>query len=134
MTEEFKAEISVKSNNTSARRAKIEKLKLDHSATSIQASWRGRSHRQQSKKVVPLISNEDDDGIPDEKENIEEEQNLALSAEDEEERQIERIKSSSKLLAWPDSLEDELDNPNWPKLGPSTSSSGKLLVVSDEVI
>ena len=35
------------------RKAKIEKMKMDHHATSIQASWRGKSYRRDLKKIIP---------------------------------------------------------------------------------
>lgn len=155
-----------KSNSTAnlnakmIRKAKVEKLKKDHSATSIQASWRGRSARSQkiiiakteqaleinTKKVQhgnictevdSTISNKvasersNDDGKQSEKDENEEE-NLAIArAEGAEELELNRVTSNHKLLTWPDSLIDDFDDPDWPALGPPSSSSGKEDVHTD---
>lgn len=156
VSDESKCSNSSKVNASMTRKAKIDKLRLDHSATSIQASWRGKSYRTErnSKKdgldntlegdatemqnvnicteVDSTIGNKfvseksySNDGKFSDIEDENEEENLAIArAEGQEEIELERVKSNNKLLTWPDSHVDDFDDPDWPDLGPPSSSSG----------
>jgi hypothetical protein len=165
--DESKHNNSSKMNASMMRKAKVEKLKRDHSATSIQASWRGKFARPMKvrleKKEHPSESNTTEaqhgnigtdvdystsnnvssisnkipseqsyDGKQSDKDDENEEENLAIArAEGEEEIELQKVTSNHKLLTWPDSLVDDFDDPNWPDLGPTSSSSGKEDVQTD---
>ena len=134
-----------------SRKAKFEKIKMDTSATSIQASWRGKSYRRDLQKVTPeqeqVVESEskygsewneadsrptmstrkddDDDGYLEAKEDIDDEERLAITdAEDFEERQIQEAKSYSTLPTWPDAFTDNFDDPGWPDLGSNDGTYG----------
>ena len=156
---------SPKNSSKSSKKAKIEKMKLDHSATSIQASWRGNAHRrrivpsdmmnslsaepkidrdqselvrQESSKTENDIGrkscgaesmlDEDDHGVPQGKEIIDDEENLAISdAERFEEKSIMEAKTSDIPQSWPNCLYENLEDPLRPYLGPSGGPFGKYL-------
>lgn len=166
-----------KANNASVRRAKIEKMKMDNSATTIQALWRGSIKRRAYKKkllrngkllskhrisdqmVAPIeLTNirpepiqpkptvtsarstlassssrrlhesqrdDDDDGCL-ERDDMDDEEALAMSAAEHFEERLIRLASLRNLVpTWPDSLLDNFDDPSWPELDTATSTLGE---------
>jgi hypothetical protein len=144
-SDESKHNGNSKMNASMMRKAKVEKLKKDHSATSIQASWRGKSARPMKVRLEKIehlseikatdgnictevdssISNkiaseQSCDGKQSDKDDENEEENLAIArAEGAEEIELQKVTSNHRLLIWPDSLVDDFDDPDWPDLGPT---------------
>jgi IQ calmodulin-binding motif len=170
-----------KASNASVRRAKIEKMKMDHSATTIQALWRGAVKRRAYKKRLqrngkllskqrisdmmaapielknirpepiqpkPTASSarstlasssrrlhesqrdDDDDGCL-ERDDMDDEEALAISAAEHFEERLIRLASLRNLQpTWPDALLDNFDDPDWPELDTATSTLGERNYVS----
>ena len=133
----------IKPTAASIRKAKIEKLRMNNSATSIQATWRGNAHRRDIRKVGSTITldpttecedtaidrkvmsnkDEDDDGLLETKDDVDDEESLAVSAAERlEERQIQDAVNIIRP-PWPQALSDDFDCPDWPDLGPMNSLS-----------
>lgn len=151
------AETSVrqKASNTSVRRAKIEKMRLDHSATTIQSTWRGTIRRRAYRKIVPdlksptlassngvnyakilpideSIQNENniedaDEGLSDAKSEVDDEEVMAIkAAENVEERLIMDASCGQLLPSWPQPLTDDFESKAWPDLESASSILGML--------
>jgi IQ calmodulin-binding motif len=166
-----------KATNASVRRAKIEKMKMDHSATTIQALWRGavkrraykkRLQRNGKKRISDMMAapielknirpepiqpkptassarstlasssrrlhesqrDDDDDGCL-ERDDMDDEEALAISAAEHFEERLIRLASLRNLQpTWPDALLDNFDDPDWPELDTATSTLGERNYVS----
>lgn len=177
MGQDLETSPRTKASNASVRRAKIEKMRMDNSATTIQALWRGAVKRRAYKKRLlrngkhnsrhrisdqmvapielknirpepiqpkPTVSSarstlassssrrlhesqrdDDDDGYP-ERDGMDDEEALAISAAEHFEERLIRLASLRNLQpTWPDSLSDNFDDPHWPELDTATSPLGE---------
>ena len=140
----------VKQSSASIRREKFEKLKMNNSATSIQATWRGTAHRRDIRKVgaaaysepglgcayvssdhqTNLITSEvesnkddEDDRLPETKDDIDDEEGLAVSAAERLEEKLIKDAENGGIRTWPQALSDDFESPDWPDLGPMNNLS-----------
>lgn len=181
MSQDFEMSPRTKASNASIRRGKIEKMRMDNSATTIQALWRGAIKRRAYKKRLlrngsrqpkhkicdsgvapielknirpePILSktmissarstlassssrklvesqrDDDDDGCL-ERDDMDDEEALAVSAAEHFEERLIRLASLRNLVpTWPDALSDDFDDPEWPDLETASSTLGEQKTV-----
>lgn len=136
------------------RRAKIEKMRLDHSATTIQSLWRGTIRRRAYRKIVPdlkspnsksasgvnyakilpvdeSLKNENnaedgDEGVSDAKSEIDDEEAMAMEAAENVEESLIMDASGGQLQpSWPQPLMDDFEDKGWPDLESACSILGR---------